>query len=64
MRSAQARALLDSRDFVVPDDIKALAVPVLGHRVVPVGELRHEGKRGNRAMREIVLRVPVPVATG
>lgn len=64
VRSAQARALLDNRDFVVPDDIKALAVPVLGHRVVPVGELRHEGKRGNRAMREIVQRVPVPVATG
>jgi MoxR-like ATPase len=33
-RSAQARALLDGRDYVIPDDIKGLAAPVLGHRLL------------------------------
>jgi len=36
-RAAQAVALLDRRDYVVPDDVKQLAVPVLAHRVVPRG---------------------------
>ncbi|WP_100363977.1 AAA family ATPase [Diaminobutyricimonas aerilata] len=35
VRAAKARAALDGRDFVVPDDIDALAVPVLAHRLVP-----------------------------
>ena len=34
-RAAQGRALIDGRDYVVPDDIKELAVPVLAHRVIP-----------------------------
>src|SRR6185437_16000590 len=33
-RTAQARALLDSRDFVIPDDVKELAYTTLGHRVI------------------------------
>ncbi len=33
-RAAQASALLDRRDYVIPDDIKQLAVPVLGHRLL------------------------------
>jgi MoxR-like ATPase len=36
-RAAQARALLEGRDFVVPDDVQAVAVPVLSHRVIPRG---------------------------
>ncbi len=36
-RAAQARALLLGRDFVLPDDVKALAVPVLAHRVIATG---------------------------
>lgn len=36
-RAAQARALLESRDYVVPDDVKTIAVPVLSHRVIPRG---------------------------
>jgi MoxR-like ATPase len=62
VRCAQARALLDGRDFVVPDDVKQLAAPVLGHRVLPEGELRFERKRGNAVIEEIVGRAPVPVA--
>ncbi len=36
-RAAQARALLEGRDYVTPDDVKALAVPVLAHRVLGTG---------------------------
>jgi MoxR-like ATPase len=63
VRCAQARALLDDRDYVVPDDVKALAVPVLGHRVVPSGELKLGATRGNAAVKEIVERTAVPVTT-
>ncbi|EQD42708.1 ATPase associated with various cellular activities AAA_3 [mine drainage metagenome] len=34
VRAAQARALLDGRSYVVPDDVQALAIPVLAHRLV------------------------------
>ena len=35
LRAARARALVDGRDYVVPDDVKQLAVAALAHRVVP-----------------------------
>ena len=51
-RTAQARALLEGRDYVVPDDVKELAFVTLGHRVIvnPGGarEGRHGGGRGGR----------------
>ncbi len=43
-RAAQALALIEGRSFVVPDDVKHLAVPVLAHRVIPKGYL-HGGQR-------------------
>lgn len=43
-RAAQAVALVAGRDYVVPDDVKRLAVPVLAHRVIPKGYL-HGGQR-------------------
>ena len=43
-RAAQALALINGRQFVVPDDIKQLSVPVLSHRVIPKGYL-HGGQR-------------------
>ncbi|MBC7229872.1 MAG: MoxR family ATPase [Actinobacteria bacterium] len=60
MRAAQARAFLSGRDFVVPDDVKALAMPVLAHRVIPASR-----SLGPEDARELVLRlverIPVPV---
>ena len=44
-RAAQAAALVAGRQYVVPDDVKRLAVPVLAHRVIPKGYL-HDGQRG------------------
>lgn len=44
-RALRAYALVHSRDYVVPDDVKALAVPVLGHRLVPKNFRREEARR-------------------
>ena len=59
-RGAQARAALDGRDFVTPDDIKALALPVLAHRVIlkPNAELR--GLTSARVIGQILETEPVP----
>jgi len=62
-RAAQASALAGGRDFVVPDDIKSLAIPCLSHRLVlsqahdSLGRARTDGER---VIAEIVGRVPVP----
>jgi MoxR-like ATPase len=63
-RAARARALLNSRSYCTPDDIHALAVPVLAHRVRLSSHA--EGYTPSRdeaeaALREIVARVPVPL---
>ena len=54
-RAAQGWALFDGRDFVLPDDVKALAVPVLSHRLALRGRLR-----GEDLIAEIVEQVPLP----
>ncbi len=61
VRCAQARALIDGRDFVVPDDIKVLAVPSLAHRVLPAAGLRLEPSRTTQTIKDIVANTPVPV---
>jgi MoxR-like ATPase len=53
-RAGQSLALIEGRDFVVPDDIKRLAVPVLAHRVIPKGYL-HGGQRS--AVESLVSRL-------
>jgi MoxR-like ATPase len=59
-RTSQARALIDGRDFVLPDDVKALAGPVLSHRiVVNIGNDGHDNK-GRTIIAEILRTVPVP----
>jgi MoxR-like ATPase len=50
-RSAQALALLAGRDFVLPDDVKTLAVPVLAHRVIGVG---YTGEGGSDDREKVV----------
>jgi len=60
-RAAQAAALGAGREYVVPDDIKRLAVPVLAHRVIPRGYL-HGGRREavESLIEKLVDEVPVP----
>jgi MoxR-like ATPase len=57
---AQAAALLDARDYVVPDDVKALAKPVLRHRVTLAPELELEGVTPDAAIQSLLERVEVP----
>ena len=59
---ARARAALDGRDFVVPDDDKALAVPALAHRLVLRPELWVQGVGGDDVVRECLAAVPAPSA--
>ena len=60
-RAAQALALTEGRDFVVPDDIKRLAVPVMAHRVIPRGYGRGDQRAAMEAMvQQMVDEVEVP----
>jgi MoxR-like ATPase len=61
-RAAQARALLLGRDFVLPDDIKALAGPALAHRSLLSATGQSQGKDGRAFISEILETVPVPGA--
>lgn len=61
-RAAQAQAFLEGRAYVIPDDVKGLAVPVLAHRVMLRGsDVGAEGHTGRRIVEEIVARTPVPL---
>jgi MoxR-like ATPase len=58
--AARAYAMLDGRDYVLPDDVKALAEPVFGHRIVPTTDARIRDRRADEILREVVGSVPVP----
>ncbi|HUP35824.1 MAG TPA: MoxR family ATPase [Candidatus Limnocylindria bacterium] len=63
LRAARARALADGRDYLLPDDIKHLAVPALAHRVIVKGSLAGSaagGMDGESAVAAILQDVPVP----
>jgi MoxR-like ATPase len=59
-RAAQARAALDDRDHVLPDDVKALAQAVLSHRIIVNPSARLREVTAERIVQEILLAVPVP----
>jgi MoxR-like ATPase len=59
-RAGQARAALQARDHVLPDDIKALAIPVLGHRIIVSPAARLRELSADRIVQEILYSAPVP----
>ncbi|MEW5872614.1 MAG: MoxR family ATPase [Chloroflexota bacterium] len=59
-RTAQARAAIEGRDYVLPDDIKALAVPTLAHRVILGPGARLRDLSAQQIVDEILHGVPVP----
>ena len=59
-RCARARAWLAGRDFVTPDDIRAIAPDVLRHRVLPSYEATAEGWDGDRLVAALLDKVPLP----
>lgn len=60
-RTAQARAAIDGRDFVLPDDVKSLAPYVLTHRIHISPQTRLRGRRPEEVISDLVNTVPVPV---
>ncbi len=60
-RGAQARAAIAGRAYALPDDVKALVQPVLGHRVMTTSQARVRGKGAGEVLQEIVTATPVPV---
>jgi MoxR-like ATPase len=62
-RTAQARAAIRGRDFVIPDDVKALAPAVLTHRILISPQTRLRGRTTQEVVMEVVDQVPVPVET-
>jgi len=59
-RAAQARAALLGRDHVLPDDVKSVAVPVLGHRIIVSPAARLRDLSADRIVEEIVRALPSP----
>jgi MoxR-like ATPase len=60
-RTVQAHAAIYGRRYVVPDDVKAMALPVLGHRLVPSVELRLQERPLEHVLQEILRQIAVPV---
>ena len=61
LRVAKARALAEGREYVLPDDVKALARPVLAHRLILAPEARAAGLTAEEIVGEAVEQTPVPV---
>jgi MoxR-like ATPase len=61
MKLSRAKAAVDGRDFVVPDDVKAVAVPALAHRLALRPELWVQRVQAEDVVRELLATVPVPV---
>jgi len=59
-RTAQAAALMQARDFVIPEDVRALAIPVLAHRVVADTKAKYGGLRNEQIIQEGLDKIAVP----
>jgi MoxR-like ATPase len=59
--AVRAHALLEGRDFVLPDDVKTLVAPVLTHRLVLTTDARIRDRSAEEILGEVVESVPVPV---
>jgi MoxR-like ATPase len=64
LRVARSRAAAQGRAYVVPDDIKMLAEPVLAHRLVVTPEAQLQGITPADALGEVLATIPVPTAAG
>ena len=60
MKLGRATAVIDGRDYVTPDDVKAIAVPALAHRIVLRPELWVRGVEASQVVNEILASVPTP----
>ena len=60
-KTSRASAAIDGRDYVIPDDIKAVALQVVSHRIMLKPESKIRGVTGHHIVRKILSEVPVPV---
>lgn len=60
VRAARARALLQNRDYVTPDDIKAIAIPALRHRIALSPEMELEGHGADTVLKAVLDKVEAP----
>lgn len=61
MKASQVYALLKNRTYVIPDDIKAMAVPVLAHRIIPKGLSADNSNPGEKIINNILEQTAVPL---
>jgi MoxR-like ATPase len=60
-RGAQALAAMQGRGFAMPDDIRAMAVPVLAHRIIPAARVELRGRTKIDILHDLIEQIPVPV---
>ena len=62
IRAAQGCAVLAGRDYILPDDVKRMALPVLSHRLILTPEARMKGQSAQQILLGLLSSVPVPGA--
>ncbi|MFF4170305.1 AAA family ATPase [Streptomyces sp. NPDC001744] len=62
LRAARASAALDGREYVLPDDLQALAAPVLAHRLLPTAQARLNRRTAEQVVHDILQSTPVPAS--
>ena len=63
-RAAQSMAALDGRGYVIPDDVKQLAIPVLGHRLILKPEYRLRRESSHSVIEELLKKITPPLNSG
>jgi MoxR-like ATPase len=61
LRASRALAACDGRDYVIPDDVKSLVVPVMAHRLIVAADAAMAGRTPKTVLGELLEEVPVPV---
>jgi MoxR-like ATPase len=61
LRAARSLAASDGRDYVIPDDVKSLVVPVLAHRILLAADAAMTGRTPRAVLEELLQQVPVPI---
>lgn len=64
LHASQAHAAMSGQNFVRPDDVKAVAPMVLGHRVIARGEVKARGTSNEQIIEQVMTSVPAPVPVG
>jgi MoxR-like ATPase len=61
LRAARGVAATEARDYVIPDDVKQLAIPVLAHRIIVSADAAMSARSAETVLSELLDEVPVPV---